>query len=78
MEQSTKTALLVMDVQMPIVGLIADPAPLLTNLSKAIAHARERGIPVIYVVVGFRAEAPEISPNNKGVFRLWEKRTVDT
>jgi nicotinamidase-related amidase len=60
------TALLVMDMQMSIVGRLADPGLLLGNTAKAIAHARDKKIPVIYVVVGFRPGAPEISLNNKG------------
>jgi len=61
-----ETALLVMDLQAAIVGQIADGAALVSNVTKAIAIARSAGIPVIYVVVGFRPGAPEISPNNKG------------
>jgi nicotinamidase-related amidase len=60
------TALLVMDMQMSIVGRLADPSPLLSKTAKAIAHARDKKIPVIYVVVGFRPGAPEISMQNKG------------
>jgi nicotinamidase-related amidase len=66
MEQTSKTALLVMDMQTSILGHIPDPSLLVANVSKAIATARERSIPVVYVVVGFRAGAPEISASNKG------------
>jgi nicotinamidase-related amidase len=66
MEQSNNTALLIMDIQAGIVGRLADPKPLLGNAAKAIAHARSKNIPVIYVVVSFRQGAPEISMNNKG------------
>jgi nicotinamidase-related amidase len=38
----------------------------IANVNKAIAHAHEKNIPVIYVVVGFRAGAPEVCENNKG------------
>jgi nicotinamidase-related amidase len=65
MEQQSKTALLVMDVQAGIVAMLPDAAAILNNVAKAIAKAREQKIPVIYVVVGFRQGAPEISPNNK-------------
>ncbi|MEU9346971.1 cysteine hydrolase [Streptomyces sp. NPDC048278] len=57
-------ALLVMDVQQ----VVADrfPAPdYLPRLSKAIDAARAGGIPVIYVVVGFRPGYPEVSARNK-------------
>jgi len=60
-----KTALLVMDVQAGIVAMLPQGASILNNTQKAIAKARENKIPVIYVVVGFRQGAPEISPNNK-------------
>jgi nicotinamidase-related amidase len=60
------TALLVMDMQTAILGHIPDPEGLLKNVTRAITHARNKKIPVIYVVVGFRPGMPEISPNNKG------------
>jgi nicotinamidase-related amidase len=67
MEQNTNnTALLVMDVQVGIVAMLPSAAGLMSNLNKAIDCARINDIPVIYVVVGFREGAPEISMNNKG------------
>jgi len=60
-----KTALLVMDMQAGIVLRLPDATTVLSNVGKAIAAARSKNIPVIYVVVGFRQGAPEISPNNK-------------
>ncbi len=67
MEQNTQnTALLVMDMQTAIVNRLPDSNALISNVAKAIAHARDKKIPVIYVVVGFRQGAPEISANNKG------------
>ncbi|MGZ3756318.1 MAG: cysteine hydrolase family protein [Mucilaginibacter sp.] len=63
---TNNTALLVMDVQVGIVGMLPSAAALMENLNKAIAYARSNNIPVIYVVVGFRDGAPEISMNNKG------------
>jgi nicotinamidase-related amidase len=65
MEQQSKTALLVMDMQAGIVAMLPDAAAILNNVAKAIAKARDQKIPVIYVVVGFRQGAPEISPTNK-------------
>jgi len=69
MEQNTQdtqnTALLVMDMQMGIVGMLSDSASLLAKAAKAIAHARDKKIPVIYVVVGFRPGTPEVSMSNK-------------
>ena len=64
MEQHT--ALLVMDMQDGILANYPNPDALIKNVSKAITHAREKKIPVIYVVVGFRQGAPEVSINNKG------------
>ncbi|MEV6971545.1 cysteine hydrolase [Hamadaea sp. NPDC051192] len=60
----TRTALLVMDVQAGIVGRIAD-VTYLDRLTPAVAAARAVGVPVVYVVVGFRPGHPEISANNK-------------
>jgi nicotinamidase-related amidase len=64
MEQNT--ALLIMDMQSSILSRLPDTKTLIENSIKAIAHARKKNIPVIYVVVGFRQGAPEISTNNKG------------
>ncbi|HEY4286391.1 MAG TPA: isochorismatase family cysteine hydrolase [Puia sp.] len=59
------TALFVMDMQSAILGMLPDPQPFVARVAKAIASAREKKIPVIYVVVGFRQGTPEISPNNR-------------
>src|ERR1700761_5384895 len=66
MENQSKTALLVMDMQAGIVAMLPDSTSVLKTTAKAIAHARAKKIPVIYVVVGFRQGAPEVSMNNKG------------
>jgi nicotinamidase-related amidase len=66
MEQTQNTALLVMDMQVGIVAMLPDAAAIIGNVAKAIANAREKKIPVIYVTVGFRPGAPEVSLNNKG------------
>lgn len=61
------TALLVMDFQSVIVERFSTgQEALLTATAGAIAAARAAHIPVIYVVVGFRAGFPEISARNKG------------
>lgn len=54
-----------MDMQMGILGNYPKSDELVANVSNAIAKARAKNIPVMYVVVGFRAGAPEVSPNNK-------------
>jgi len=58
-------ALLVMDVQERIVARFGDPRDYLDRLGLAISAARDAGIPVIYVVVGFRPGHPEVSARNK-------------
>lgn len=58
-------ALLVMDIQASILAGISDAEKLLAATSEAIGHARSRRMPVIFVVVGFRAGYPEISARNK-------------
>lgn len=68
MEQSNldkKTALLVMDIQGATVKMLGDSAAFMESINRAIQTARSNGIPVIYVVVGFRKGYPEASPNNK-------------
>ncbi len=59
-----KHALLVMDVQRVVVDRYPDPA-YLPRLRQAIGAARAGGLPVIYVVIGFRSGYPEISARNK-------------
>jgi nicotinamidase-related amidase len=74
MEQNTEnTALLVMDMQEGILGNLPDAAALISNAAKAIAAARKKKMPVIFVVVGFRQGMPEISMQNKG-FRASKER----
>ena len=60
----SRQALLVMDVQRAVVDRYPDPA-YLPRLREAIAAARAKDVPVIYVVVGFRPGYPEISSRNK-------------
>ncbi|MYZ06228.1 isochorismatase family protein [Streptomyces sp. SID2999] len=54
----TKSALLVMDVQRAITERVPDPA-YTPRLARAVAAARAAGVPVLYVVVGFRPGHPE-------------------
>jgi nicotinamidase-related amidase len=65
MQQNNNKALLVIDMQASIMGRLPDGATCLENVSTAIAAARSRSIPVIYVVVGFRQGMPEVSMTNK-------------
>ncbi|MFI8931427.1 cysteine hydrolase family protein [Streptomyces sp. NPDC053474] len=75
------SALLVMDVQRDVVDIAhgrgafavgaydgvaaGDSSEYLSRLGKAIDGARAAGIPVIYVVMGLRADKAEVSPRNK-------------
>jgi nicotinamidase-related amidase len=60
------SALLVMDFQTEVVeGYAVDQDRLLAATEGVIAAARGCGMPVIYVVVAYRAGFPEISPYNK-------------
>lgn len=59
------TALLVMDVQVGIVSRVASDDGYLPRLREVIDSARAAGVPVVYVVVGFRAGYPEVSARNK-------------
>jgi nicotinamidase-related amidase len=60
------TALLVMDVQVTITGMLKENTPQFLNLLKeTIEAARRKNVQVIYVVVGFRKGYPEISDANK-------------
>jgi nicotinamidase-related amidase len=64
-------ALLVMDFQTAIVegpavsGSRVDKEALLARTATLIGGARRSGMRVIYVVVGFRAGYPEVSPRNQ-------------
>lgn len=62
----SNTALLVMDMQAAMLSTFGMGSAVTANVATAIASARSKGIPVIYVVVGFRPGAPEISDRNKG------------
>ncbi|MBS1687618.1 MAG: cysteine hydrolase [Bacteroidetes bacterium] len=67
MEQKTQnTALLVMDMQVGIIASFAQGSQeLISANKKAIEYARVQNMPVIFVTVGFRQGAPEVSGNNK-------------
>jgi len=59
------SALLVMDFQTAIVEMAAaDKDALLARTAKLVDAAHKAGARVIYIVVGFRAGYPEVSPHN--------------
>ena len=66
------TALLVMDVQGSIVERLKNKDEYLAKITRAVAVAHAKQIPVIYVVVGFRPGYPEVSPNNKSFSAIKE------
>ncbi|MGO8704842.1 MAG: cysteine hydrolase family protein [Candidatus Brocadiia bacterium] len=60
-----RTAVLIMDYQTDIVGYVGvQSEALLKSAARVLQESRDAKIPVIYVVVGFRADYPEISPRN--------------
>lgn len=60
------SALLVMDFQTAVVEMVpTEKESLLSRTSKLVEAARRAGMRVIYVVVGFRAGYPEVSPRNQ-------------
>jgi nicotinamidase-related amidase len=68
MEQNI--ALLVMDVQESTVKKLQDSEAFIHSMNKAIQTARNRTIPVIYAIIGFRKGYPEVSSSNKSFVRL--------
>jgi nicotinamidase-related amidase len=74
MEKNTQnTALLVMDMLEGITRNYPDTATIVASVGKAIANARAKKIPVIYVAVAFRQGTPEINMNNKS-FSTFKER----
>ena len=69
------SALLVMDVQVGIVARFADDDGLIARLRRAIDAAHRASIRVIYVVVGFRDDFAEVSPNNRSFSTIAQSRT---
>lgn len=61
----SKTALLLMDLQNGIVSRYCNDPVFIGRLQQAKDAARAAGMPVIYVVVKFREQFPEVSPHNK-------------
>ena len=60
-----RCAILIMDYQTRIVaGFGTDQEALLRRSAEVLNAARAAALPVIYVVVGFRPDYPEISPRN--------------
>ncbi|HVW28013.1 MAG TPA: isochorismatase family cysteine hydrolase [Polyangiaceae bacterium] len=64
--EADRRALLVMDVQPGVVERVPDSAAYVTRVTEAVRAARGHAIPVIHVVVSFRAGMPEVSAHNQG------------
>lgn len=60
-----RTALLVMDLHADVVAMLgADGDALVARTASLIDAARGAGVPIIYIVLGFRPGYPEVSPRN--------------
>jgi nicotinamidase-related amidase len=71
MAESEKTALLIMDVQPGIIDRLNDKKDeYLTKVRSVVDVAHKKSIPVIFVVVGFRPDFPEVSDQNKSFHAL--------
>ena len=69
-ETNKNTALLVMDVQGAIVTMLGEDSTVIGSITKVIQEARTHKIHVIYVVLAFRKNYPEASPNNKSFSQI--------
>jgi len=71
-----KTVLLVMDVQPGIIDRVENKEVYLAGITNTVAFAHKNDIPVLYVVVGFRANFPEVSPRNKSFQAIRENAAM--
>lgn len=58
-------ALLVMDVQVGVMARYPGTERLLEPVARALAAARDKNIPVIFVRVAFRPGYPDVNPSNR-------------
>ena len=64
--EMTRTAILCMDCQAGIVSIYAKAAEeFLARAASVLQSARNAGMPVIFIQVGFRPSLPEVSSRNK-------------
>ncbi|WP_447642712.1 MULTISPECIES: cysteine hydrolase family protein [Chitinophagaceae] len=73
-KDTDRSALLVMDMQEMILQNIPDNASLIQNVKASIEYAHQYGIPVLYVVVGFRQTMDEINLSNINFTRFAQQR----
>jgi nicotinamidase-related amidase len=71
------SALLIMDVQGPMVGGLPNKEEYLQKVQQAIDAAHANNITVIYAVVGFRPNLPEFNPRSKGLRALRDAGITD-
>lgn len=76
------SALLVMDMQSAILRNLPEPEPFIKTVARAMDAARTFGVPVIFVRVGFRPGAPEVSAHNKsfsspGFRERWQSQNAE-
>src|ERR1017187_3067037 len=69
-DDTTDTALLVMDVQRGVVERFAGADELLSRLARAVDTARGAAGPLVFVRVAFRAGHPEVSARNRSFSAL--------
>jgi nicotinamidase-related amidase len=62
--EAKKTAVLGMDLQEGIFGLLPDAAAALPAAARAMETARKAGAPILHVGLGFEPGYPEISPTH--------------
>ncbi len=69
-----KTALLIMDYQNTVVGMLAEEqrGALLRRAQQILEASRQMGLPIIYVAVRFRRGYPEVSSRNQAFGRVKE------
>ena len=73
----TNSALLIMDIQGPMVDGLANKEEYLQKIQRTIDAARSNNIPIIYVVIGFRPNMPEFNPRSKGLRALRDTGVAD-
>jgi nicotinamidase-related amidase len=68
----SSSVLLLLDVQVGIVNMLppSEQEKILGNLARATMAARTANLPVIYVMVGYRPNYPEVSARNSQVSRV--------
>ena len=72
-----KNALLIMDIQGPMLDGLANKEAYLQKIQLTIDAARANNIPVIYVVIGFRPNMPEFNSRSKGLRALRDTGAAD-